>query len=126
HAIERDAVEQPLEIVDAVDRDTSSPDFSFRPGMIGVVSHLRRQIERDRETSLADLQQMMEPVVSLFGRSEPRVLAHRPQPGAIHRRIWTARERRLTGQTEAVLHFPASTAWAKATSCLEPMIRGVR
>src|SRR5881397_2011572 len=141
HAIERDAVEQPLEILDAVDRDTRSPDFSFRPGMIGVVSHLRRQIERDRETGLPHLQQMMEPLVGLLGRPEPRVLAHRPEPAAIHRRIGTTRERRLTGQAEVTLgtprpivrsvvrlvlrHLPASTARANATSCLEPMISGV-
>ena len=64
--------------------------------MVRVVAHQRRHIERRRQPRLPMLEQIPKPLVRLRRRPEPRELPHRPQPAAIHRRIHTPRERKLT------------------------------
>ena len=66
-------------------------------GCVGVVAHLRRQVEGDREAGLALLEQVVVALVRLRGRAEAGVLPHRPEAPAVHRRMDAARERVLAG-----------------------------
>src|SRR4051812_17689518 len=72
---------------------TPTRPTSPRAGAVGVVAHLRRQIERGREPRLARLEQVVKPLVGLFGGPESRVLPHGPEAAAVHRRLHPARER---------------------------------
>ena len=50
-------------------------------GRVGVVAHLGRQVERDRQAGLALLEEVAEAAVRLLGGGEAGVLAHRPEAG---------------------------------------------
>src|SRR5207247_5134379 len=94
---ERDPVEEQLQVGDRVDRDTGPPHFAYGARVVRVVAELRREVERHREPGLAALEQVAEAYVRLLGRGEPRVLADRPGPPAVHVRVGPARERALDG-----------------------------
>ena len=49
---ERDAVEERAHVVEAADRDADLADLALRHRVVGVVAHLRRQVEGDREAGL--------------------------------------------------------------------------
>src|SRR5690606_8033842 len=70
---------------------------------IRVVAHLCRQIERNAEPGLAVVQQVVIPAVRLLRRTEAGILAHRPEPAAVHRRIHTARERELAREADRLI-----------------------
>ena len=76
-------------------------------GASRVVAHLGRQVERDRQARLALLEQVAEPAVGLLGGREAGVLAHRPEPAAVHRRLDAAGERELARQAEVALGVEA-------------------
>src|SRR5579864_7660022 len=76
--------------------------------MIRVVSHQRRQIERDGETGLALRKQIAKARIRVFGCSETRELAHGPKLAAVHRGVDAAGVRRLPGKTEIALRVPPS------------------
>ena len=97
---ERDAVEEHLHVGDRVDRDSRPPDLALGERVVRVVAELCRQVERDREACLPSLEQVAEARVRLLGRAVPRVLADRPRPPAVHRRVRAARERVLAGELE--------------------------
>ena len=78
HPIERDGVEEAGHVLHRVDRDADPADFSGGQRVIGVVAHLRRQIERHAETGDAVLQQIPVSGIGLRGAAEARVLPHRP------------------------------------------------
>ena len=84
---ERDAAEQRLHVVERVDRDALAPDLAERAGVVGVVPHQRRHVERRREAGLAVVEQVAEALVGLLGGAEAGELAHRPQPPAVHRGV---------------------------------------
>ena len=50
-AVERDAVEQRRHVLDRVDRDADAADLAGGQRMVGVVAHLRRQIEGDAQAA---------------------------------------------------------------------------
>ena len=91
--VKRDAAEQVLHVRQRRDRHAALPHLALGAGMIGVVAHQRREVERDGEPRLTVLQQELVPLICVFRGAEPRELAHRPQPAAVHRRVNTARER---------------------------------
>ena len=68
--------------------------------MIGVVPHLRRQIERDAQPVHPLRQQIAISRVGLRRGAESRVLPHRPQPAPVHRRMDAAREGELARKSE--------------------------
>ena len=74
--------------------------------MIGVVSHLRRKIEGDAQPGDAMRQQIAVSSVGFRGRAETRILPHRPQPAAIHRRLDAARERKFAREAEGRVGIP--------------------
>src|SRR5207342_1900685 len=87
-------------VVDRVDRDAGLAHLALGPGVVRVQPHLRRQVERDGEPRLPVVEQVSEPLVGLLGRGHPGVLPHRPQAPEVHRRVHTAGERRLAGESE--------------------------
>src|SRR2546428_501946 len=62
----------------------------------GVVAHRSRQVEGDGEPGLSLGQEVAEAAVRLRRAAEAGVLAHRPEPSAIHLGVDAARERRLS------------------------------
>src|SRR5271165_6109594 len=70
-------------------------DLAFAERMVAVVAHQRGQIEGDRESMAAVLQQIFIPLVGFLGRGEARELAHGPHLAAIARGMNAARKRRL-------------------------------
>ena len=115
HLAERNPGEERLHVVERVDRHTLAPDLAQRAGMIRVVAHQRRHVERRREARLTVLEQVAEPLVRLRRRAEARELPHRPQPAPVHRRIHAAGERELARPAEVALvvdgdRSPAYTA----------------
>ena len=93
HRLERESVEQDMHVVDGIDGDPDTPDLTESPRRIGVDPHLRRQVEGDAEARLARLEQVAEAGIGLGRGAEARVLAHRPEAAAVHRRLDAAGER---------------------------------
>ena len=52
--------------------------------MVGVVAHLSREVEGAGEPRLAGIEQELEALVGRLGIAEARVLAHGPEPPAVH------------------------------------------
>ena len=84
---ERQAVEQDRHVGQAGDRHPDTADLALRLRRVGVVAHLGRQVEGDRQPGLPLREQVAETLVGLLGRREARVLAHRPEAAAVHRRL---------------------------------------
>ena len=72
-------------------------------GRVRVVAHLGRQVEGDRQAGLALVEQVAEAAVGLLGRGEAGVLAHRPEPAAVHRRLDAPGERELAWAPEVAV-----------------------
>ena len=100
---ERDALEERLHVVERVDGDALAADLAERAGVVGVVAHQRRHVERGREPGLAVVEQVAEALVGLLGRAEAGELAHRPEPAAVHRRVGAAGEGILARVAEVAL-----------------------
>src|SRR5439155_273119 len=96
-------IEQHFHIGEAGYSDSALSDFAFAKRMIRVVTHQRRQIERDRQTCLTLLEQVFEPLIGIERRTEPRELPHGPELSAIAGRVNAARIRRLAGKAELSL-----------------------
>ena len=69
-------------------------------GVVGVVAHLGRQVEGDRQAAGAGRDQLVVALVGLRGGAEAGVLAHRPGPAGVHRRVDAAGERVLARLAE--------------------------
>ena len=102
HLAEVDPPEQVLHVVERVDRDALTADLAERHGVIGVMPHQARHVERRAQPGLAVLEQIAEPLVRLLDRAEAGELAHRPQPAAVHARVHAARERILARQPDLI------------------------
>ena len=109
HLLERNAVEQRLHVAQRADRDAYLADFALRQRVVRVVADLGRQVERYRQAGLALPQQILIALVRLFRRTEAGVLAHRPEPAAIHRRLDASRIGVAAGKAE-LGHIAASIA----------------
>ena len=105
-AVERDAVEEHAHVLEAGDGDADLADLALGQRVIGVVAHLRRQIEGDREAGRSLVEQVAVAVVGLFGGGEAGVLAHRPEPPAIHGRLDAAGVGILAGEAELLGGIP--------------------
>ena len=98
--VERDVVKQPLHVVERRDRDAHAPDLAQRALVVGVVAHLRREVERHGEPRLAERKEVVVALVRRLGGPEARVLAHGPEARAVHRWVDTAEVGRLAGMAE--------------------------
>ncbi len=99
-AIERNSVEQDGHVLDRIDRDADLAHLALSEWMVGVVAHLRRQIEGDAQAVDALGEEIPVPGVGFSGRREAGVLPHRPQAATVHRRLNAAREREFAGKSE--------------------------
>jgi hypothetical protein len=91
--VERNAIEQRLHVGETGDRHARLAYLTFRPHVIGVVAHERREIERRGEPGLPMLEQELEARVGVCRAAEPGELPHGPQLPAIPRGVNAARER---------------------------------
>jgi hypothetical protein len=107
YAVERDPVEERGHVVERSDRHADPSDLAGGQRVVGVVPHLRRQIERDAEAADPLRQQIAVPRVRFLGAREAGVLPHRPQPAAIHVRVNPARKWELSGEAELGFRRPA-------------------
>ena len=78
HLVERDAVEQRLHVALVGDRDADLADLASRELVVGVISGLGGQIERDRQAGLALLEVLAVELVGAAGVRMPGVRAHHP------------------------------------------------
>ena len=99
-ALERDRLEEIGHVLHGRDGDPHLAHLAPGQGGVGVVAHLRRQVEGHGQPGLPLLEEEPVPLVRLRRRPEPGVLAHRPEPAPIHRRMDAPGERELTGTAE--------------------------
>ena len=105
---QRQAVEQHLHVVDRADRHAD-------PAHLALPRPARRRRSpsgwagRRRPTSPVwpCVEQVAEAPVGFGGGGEAGVLAHRPQPAAIHGRLDAARERELARHAQRLVRLPA-------------------
>ena len=98
HLVERDAVEEYLHVLDAVDRDARLADVARHARVVAVVAAMGGKIEGDAQALLTGGEvAAVEGVRRLRGR-EAGILADRPRSLRVHRRADAARERREAGQ----------------------------
>ncbi len=95
--------QQDLHVVERRDGHAHAADLAGSHRRVGVVAHLRGQVEGHRQAGLALLQQVPEALVRLGCAREAGVLAHRPEAPAVHRRLDAPREGELTWATEGQL-----------------------
>jgi hypothetical protein len=102
-----------VHVLDRVDRDANATDLSTRARRIGVDSHLRRKIERHRESRLTGIEEESKSPIRLLRRAESRVLTHRPEAATIHRALDTASEWELAGVAEVsvVVYLGSAVDW---------------
>ncbi len=91
--VERDAVEERLHVLEAVDRDPHLAHLAERVRVVGVVADLRGQVEGHGEPGRALLEEVAVAPVRLGGGAEAGVLPHRPQPPAVAGGVQAAGER---------------------------------
>jgi len=87
--------EERAHVLDRVDRHTDLADLAARDRVVGVEAHLGGQVEGDREAAGARLDEPLVALVGLRRGAEPGVLAHRPRPAGVHRRVDPTREREV-------------------------------
>src|SRR5262249_33519546 len=86
-----------------VDGHADHADLALGARMIRIEPELSRQIEGDVERVLAVGHEVLEARVGLPGRAEADVLAHRPEPLAIHVAMDAARVGILSGPADVAL-----------------------
>ncbi|CAG6395575.1 hypothetical protein SCOCK_330086 [Actinacidiphila cocklensis] len=106
HLVQRDAVEEHQHVVDRVDGDADLADLAVRDGRVRVVAHLGGQVEGDRQAHGAVGDQLLVARVGLRGGAEAGVLAHRPGPSGVHRRVDPPGERVPAGLAELLRRVP--------------------
>jgi len=98
HLVERDAVEQHLHVRKRIDGHTDLPHLAFGERVVRIVPYLRGQIEGHGKARLPLLEQVFVARVRFLGGAETGILSHRPQPSAIHGRLYAARIREFARQ----------------------------
>ena len=86
HLVQRNAREQDLHILDAVDGDPRLADIADHAGMIGIIAAVGGEIEGDRESHLPRRQIVAEEGVGFLGGGEAGILADGPGAKAVHGR----------------------------------------
>src|SRR5207237_5374399 len=92
--------------LEGIDGHSAFADFTFAGGMVGVVSHESREIERHRQSAAAMFQQIFVALISFLRRREAGKLTHGIKLAAITGSVNAARERRLSGITQILLVVP--------------------
>jgi hypothetical protein len=87
--------EEVLHVLQGRDRDADLAGLALCDRGVGIVAHLRRQVEGHREARLSLVEQEAIALVRLRRRAEAGVLPHRPQARPVAGRMHPARERKL-------------------------------
>ena len=103
HLAERDAVEERPHVLDAVDRYADPTDFAAGGRSVRVVADLGGQVEGDGEAGRALFQEIAVAAVRLRGAGVAGVLAHGPQPLAVHVLVEPAGEGELAGRVRSAV-----------------------
>ena len=90
HPVERKTLGEQSHVLDRRDGDPRLSDLAASQRVVGVVTHLGRQIEGHREAGLSLLEQVSVAAVRLPGGAISRVLAHGPVARPVHLRADTA------------------------------------
>ena len=98
------AVEQTMHVVQSADGHAHPAHFTGRQIVIGIHPHLRGQIEGNRKSGDALRKKIAVTPVAFLGRPESGVLAHGPQPAAIHVGIYPSGVGVLAGELAWVGH----------------------
>ncbi|MPM81023.1 hypothetical protein SDC9_128074 [bioreactor metagenome] len=101
-----DAVEQDAHVVDGIDGHTDLADLALGDRRVGVVAHLRRQVEGHREAHRPVRDQFLVALVRFTRIAEARVLTHRPGAGRVHLGVHTACEGVLPGVAQLAGRIP--------------------
>ena len=102
-----DALEERLHILQRIDGHAHFSHFAERFGSVGVVPKLGGQVESNRQTGLALLEQVAKAAVGLSGGGVAGVLPHGPQAAAIHGGVHTAGVRKLARLSEVAIRILA-------------------
>ena len=100
--VERNAVEQDLHVLDRVDRHARLADVARHARVVAVVAAVRGEVERDRHALPAAGERLAVEGIALLGGRKARVLADRPRPHRVHRRLRPAHVRREARQRVGV------------------------
>ena len=92
-AVERQARQELLHVLDCVDGDAGPSDLALRHRMVGVVSHLGRQVEGDRQPRLPLAEEVAQAPIGPGGVAEAGVLPNGPEAAPVHGRLHAAGER---------------------------------
>ena len=98
HLVQRNAVEQHLHVLHAVDGDAGFAHVARDAWVVAVISPMGGQIKSDADTLAARCERLAVKIVGGFGGGKAGVLADRPRPHRIHGGLRTAHKRRKTGQ----------------------------
>ena len=104
--LERDARGEGLHVLQRGDRDADLADLALGDGVVGVVADLGRQVEGDGEAGLSLLEQELVAAVGLLSVGEAGVLAHRPEPAAVHGGLDAPGVRVLAGVAKLLVVVP--------------------
>ena len=102
HLVQRNAVEQDLHVLYAVDGHTGLAHVACDAGMVRVIAPVRRQVKRHRHALPARRQRLAIKGVGLLGGRKARVLTNRPWPHRVHGGLRAAQEGLETGQRVGV------------------------
>ncbi len=89
-------------VLDRVDGDADAADLAEAERVVGVAADLGRQVE-GHESPVSLVEQVAVALVGFLGRGEAGVLAHRPEPVAVHPLVDAAGERCAAGLAEPLL-----------------------
>ena len=98
--IERDSVEEGLEVGQGVDRHAHLADLALAKRMVGVEADLRGKVERDAQSGRALREQIAVALVGFLGGGIAGIFPHGPEPTAIHGRMGAAGEGELAGKPQ--------------------------
>ncbi len=104
HFVQRNLIEQNLHIQNRIHSYTGFTYVTDYTRVVGVVTAVRCQVERYRQSFLSGSQVTAIESVGLFCRRESGVLANRPGTQRIHSRIRSAQIRRNTGYIVQMFH----------------------
>ena len=99
-AAQRDSIEEPLHVRKRTDGHAHAAGLARGQRMVGIHAHLRREVEGDGEPGHALRKQIAVAAVALLGGAEASVLAHGPEPRAVHLGMDAAGEGKLAGEAE--------------------------
>ena len=104
HLIERNAAKQDVHIKHRADGNACLADVAEDARIVGVVTAMGRQVERDGKTFLTGGQIAAIECVGFLSGGETRVLANRPRTEHVHRRVRAAQAGRDTAGKIEMVH----------------------